>query len=101
MPALPRLAAFAMLALPLAACDTGQRVARTGTDGQYLSSWYIGDFMGARVNPQAIEASGYRKVRTEGEVTWWTRTATGECARVISRNGYYGTITMHPVENCA
>lgn len=59
-------------------------------------------FVGARAGQAegGLTARGYQPTRTEGLTTYWFNRATGSCARIVTSNGRYESVTMVPASNC-
>ncbi|MCC1494644.1 hypothetical protein [Cognatishimia sp. F0-27] len=87
-------------ALPLAACveeaaaPVGQPAVGSASD---LSS-----FQGARAGQaeMGIRNLGYEPIRSEGLTTFWFNRATGACARIVTSEGRYESVTMLPAGDC-
>lgn len=95
-----KLAIVSVLVLPLAACiedsgsEPGLPAVGTGSD---LSS-----FEGARAgqSEMGIQQLGYELVRTEGLTAYWVNRSTGACARIVTSDGRYSSVTNVPYGDC-
>ncbi len=87
-------------ALSLTACveDTG-RAPGTPLVG---SSSDLSSFQGARAGQAegGIQALGYELIRTEGLTAFWFNRSTGACARIVTSDGRYSSVTMLPAGDC-
>jgi hypothetical protein len=92
-------AAIVVASLPLVACveDTGSSEMPAVGSASDLSS-----FEGARAGQaeMGIQNLGYEAVRTEGLTTYWFNRSTGACARIVTGDGRYQSVTMLPAEDC-
>ncbi|MCC1480779.1 hypothetical protein [Roseibaca sp. Y0-43] len=59
-------------------------------------------FQGARAGQAegGLQARGYQLARTEGLTAFWFNQGTGSCARIVTSNGRYESVTMVPASNC-
>ena len=59
-------------------------------------------FQGARAGQaeMGIQKLGYESIRSEGLTTWWFNRETGACARIVTDQGRYSSVTMLPAEDC-
>ena len=59
-------------------------------------------FVGARAGQAegGLQARGYEPTRTKGLTTFWFNRGTGSCARIVTSNGRYESVTMVPASNC-
>jgi hypothetical protein len=94
-----RTAALLAALAPLAAC-----VKETAAPGLPLvgSAYDLSEFEGARAGQadNGIQALGYELVRTEGLTAWWFNRSTGACARIVTADGRYSSVTMLPAGDC-
>jgi hypothetical protein len=92
-------AAIVVASLSLAACveDTGS----SGTPAVGSAS-DLSAFQGARAGQAeiGIQNLGYEAIRTEGLTTYWFNRSTGACARIVTSDGRYESVTMLPAEDC-
>ncbi|MFZ7094370.1 hypothetical protein [Primorskyibacter sp. 2E233] len=79
--------------------DTGSPAAGQPAVG---NSYDLSSFEGARAGQaeMGIQNLGYEAIRTEGLTTYWFNRSTGACARVVTSNGRYSSVTMLPAEDC-
>lgn len=91
--------AAALLVLPLAACveetpQAGLPAVGSATD--------LTAFQGARAGQaeMGIMNLGYEPIRSEGLTTFWFNRATGACARIVTGEGRYQSVTMLPAGDC-
>jgi hypothetical protein len=94
-----KAAAIAVTCLPLAAC-----VEETPTAGLPAvgSSSDLSAFQGARAGQayMGIQSLGYELIRTEGLTAYWFNRSTGACARIVTADGRYQSVTMLPAQDC-
>ena len=66
------------------------------------SSTDLSAFQGARAGQaeMGIQALGYKSVRTKGLTAWWFNPETGACARIVTSDGKYSSVTMLPAQDC-
>ena len=66
------------------------------------SSSDLSSFEGARAGQaeMGIQNLGYEPIRSEGLTTFWFNRATGACARIVTGNGRYKSVTMLPAQDC-
>ena len=59
-------------------------------------------FVGARAGQAegGLRARGYELARTEGLTAFWFNRGTGSCARIVTAEGRYSSVTMVPASNC-
>ena len=59
-------------------------------------------FQGARAGQAegGLRARGYELVRTEGLTAYWFNRGTGSCARIVTSDGRYSSVTMVPAGRC-
>ncbi len=88
------------LTLGLAACV--QEEAPSAGVPQTGSSSDLTSFQGARAGQaeNGIRALGYENVRTQGLTSWWFNRSTGACARIVTSQGRYSSVTMLPAQDC-
>ncbi len=93
------LIAAALLVLPLAACveetpQPGLPALGSATD--------LTAFQGARAGQaeMGITNLGYELIRTEGLTAYWFNRSTGACARIVTGDGRYQSVTMLPAQDC-
>lgn len=88
------------LALPLAACV--QESTPSTSLPQTGSSTDLSSFQGARAGQaeNGIRALGYENVRSEGLTNYWFNRSTGACARIVTAEGRYSSVTMLPAQDC-
>jgi len=62
----------------------------------------LSSFQGARAGQaeMGIQNLGYEAVRTQGLTTWWFNRTTGACAKIVTSNGRYSSVTMLPAQDC-
>jgi hypothetical protein len=98
-----KLAALAVIALPLAAC-VEEAAAPSTPAGQPAvgSASDLTAFQGARAGQaeMGIRNLGYEPIRSEGLTTFWFNRATGACARIVTGEGRYQSVTMLPAQDC-
>jgi hypothetical protein len=91
--------AAALIILPLAAC-----VEETPSPGLPAvgSATDLSAFQGARAGQaeMGIMNLGYEPIRPEGLSTFWFNQATGACARIVTGDGRYQSVTMLPSQDC-
>lgn len=96
-----KTAVFAIALLPLAACveDTGTPEASRPAVG---NEYDLTSFEGARAGQaeMGIQNLGYELIRTQGLTAFWFNRATGACARIVTADGRYQSVTMLPAEDC-
>ncbi len=84
---------------PIAAC-----VEETGTAGRPAvgSEYDLSQFQGARAGQaeMGIQNLGYELIRTEGLTAYWFNRSTGACARIVTSDGRYSSVTMLPADDC-
>lgn len=95
-----KFAILSLLVLPLAACveDTGSS---SGLPAVGNSS-DLSSFEGARAgqSEMGIQNLGYELVRTEGLTAFWFNRSTSACARIVTSDGRYSSVTMLPSGDC-
>lgn len=66
------------------------------------SSSDLTSFEGARAGQSelGIQNLGYQSTRTEGLTTYWLNPSTGACAKIVTSNGRYSSVTMLPTSDC-
>lgn len=66
------------------------------------SSSDLSAFQGARAGQaeMGIQNLGFEAIRTEGLTTYWFNRTTGACARIVTSDGRYSSVTMLPAEDC-
>lgn len=66
------------------------------------SSTDLTAFEGARAGQaeMGIQNLGYTLIRTEGLTAFWFNRDTGACARIVTDQGRYSSVTMLPAEDC-
>lgn len=93
------LAALAALA-SVAGCieDTGSSAGQPAVG----NSSDLTSFQGARAGQaeMGIQALGYELIRTEGLTAYWFNRSTGACARIVTSDGRYSSVTMLPAQDC-
>ena len=98
-----KLATLAVIALPLAACveETAAPSVQAGQPAVGGAS-DLSAFQGARAGQaeMGIRNLGYEPIRSEGLTTFWFNRATGACARIVTGNGRYESVTMLPAQDC-
>lgn len=98
-----KLATLTVIALPLAACveETATTSAPAGQPAMGSAS-DLTAFQGARAGQaeMGIQNLGYEPIRSEGLTTFWFNRATGACARIVTGNGRYESVTMLPAQDC-
>ena len=59
-------------------------------------------FQGAKAGQaeMGIQNLGYQPVRTQGLTTYWRNGSTGACARIVTSNGRYSSVTMLSPGEC-
>jgi hypothetical protein len=62
----------------------------------------LSSFEGARAGQaeMGIQNLGYELIRTEGLTAYWFNRSTGACARIVTSDGRYSSVTMLPAEDC-
>jgi hypothetical protein len=62
----------------------------------------LSSFQGARAGQaeMGIQNLGYELIRTEGLTAYWFNRSTGACARIVTADGVYQSITMLPAQDC-
>ena len=95
-----KLVSLAVIILPLAAC-VEETAAPSGRPALGSASDLTG-FQGARAGQaeMGIRNLGYELIRTEGLTAFWFNRSTGACARIVTGNGRYESVTMLPAEDC-
>jgi hypothetical protein len=92
-------AAIVVASLSLAAC-----VEDTGSSGMPAvgSASDLSAFQGARAGQaeMGIQNLGYEAIRTECLTTYWLNRSTGACARIVTSDGRYESVTMLPAGDC-
>ncbi len=66
----------------------------TGFGSSSDLSWLEGARAGQAES--GIRALGYELIRTEGLTAFWFDRATGDCARIVTSDGRYSSVTMLP-----
>lgn len=91
--------AAALLVLPLAACVEETPQADLPAVGSVTD---LTAFQGARAGQaeMGIMNLGYEPIRSEGLTTFWFNRATGACARIVTGDGRYQSVTMLPAGDC-
>ncbi len=96
-----KITAIAVAILLLAACaaDTASTEAGRPAVG---SEYDLSSFEGARAGQaeMGIQNLGYELIRTEGLTAYWFNRSTGACARIVTGDGRYQSVTMLPAEDC-
>lgn len=94
-----KLGVLAVASLPLVACDAGTVSRGAPAVG---SATDLSSFVGARAGQaeMGLQNLGYDAVRTEGLTAFWFNRATGACARIVTGDGRYQSVTMIPAEDC-
>ena len=96
-----KLTAASLGLLALAGCveDTGSSAPGTPSVG---SSSDLTAFVGARAGQaeMGIQNLGYELIRTEGLTAFWFNRSTGACARIVTSDGRYSSVTMLPSGDC-
>ncbi|MAM62445.1 hypothetical protein [uncultured Maritimibacter sp.] len=66
------------------------------------SSSDLSAFQGARAGQaeNGLENLGYQLARTQGLTAYWFNQATGACARIVTADGRYQSVTMVPSGDC-
>lgn len=66
------------------------------------SSSDLSAFEGARAGQaeMGIQNLGYELIRTEGLTAFWFNRSTGACARIVTSDGRYSSVTMLPSGDC-
>ncbi|WP_233152229.1 hypothetical protein [Marinibacterium profundimaris] len=66
------------------------------------SSSDLSSFQGARAGQaeNGLQNLGYQLARTEGLTAYWSNRDTGACARIVTADGRYESVTMVPSGNC-
>jgi hypothetical protein len=94
-----KFAAAFVTILPIAACveDTGPAGTPAAGNSSDLSA-----FEGARAGQaeMGIQSLGYELIRTEGLTAFWFNRSTGACARIVTGDGRYQSVTMLPAQDC-
>jgi len=84
---------------PITAC-----VEETGTAGRPAvgNEYDLSQFQGARAGQaeMGIQNLGYELIRTEGLTAYWFNRSTGACARIVTSDGRYSSVTMLPADDC-
>jgi hypothetical protein len=95
-----QVVAVVIASLPLAACMV-EEVEVSGAPAVGSAS-DLSAFEGARAGQAetGIRNLGYEAVRTDGLTTYWFNRSTGACARIVTANGRYQSVTMLPAEDC-
>jgi hypothetical protein len=95
----PQVVAVVLASLPLAACVEDVEVSGTPAVG---SASDLSAFEGARAGQaeMGIQNLGYEAIRTDGLTTYWFNRSTGACARIVTANGRYQSVTMLPAQDC-
>ena len=102
-----RMLAAAVLLLPLAACETsggggGTATQLPNTAPQYGSANDIADFQGARAGQAegGLNARGYFFARAQGLTSFWWNAGTQTCARIVTSNGRYSSVSTAAPADC-
>ena len=95
-----QLIAALALAIPLASCV--QENTPSPSLPQTGSSTDLSSFQGARAGQaeDGIRALGYENIRSEGLTGYWFNRSTGSCARIVTSDGRYSSVTMLPAQDC-
>ena len=66
------------------------------------SEYDLTSFQGARAGQaeMGIRNLGYEAIRTEGLTSYWRNGSTGACARIVTSNGRYSSVTMLSPGDC-
>lgn len=96
-----KIIAAALVVLPLAACVEDMSMPEPGRPA-VGSEFDLSSFEGARAGQaeMGITNLGYEPIRTEGLTTFWFNRSTGACARIVTGDGRYQSVTMLPAEDC-
>jgi hypothetical protein len=95
-----------LLMLPLAACETsdggGYATQLPSTPPQYGSTADISDFQGARAGQAegGLNQRGYYFVRTQGLTAYWWNENTQTCAKIVTSNGRFSSVTTASRGDC-
>lgn len=96
--------AFAALLLSACAAENTQPANPPADSGRPAvgSETDLTAFQGARAGQaeMGIQKLGYEPIRSEGLTTWWFNRQTGACARIVTDQGRYSSVTMLPAEDC-
>ena len=62
----------------------------------------LAGFVGAKGGQAegGLQARGYGPVRTEGLTTYWYNPTNNTCARIVTSEGRYSSVTGVPLANC-
>jgi hypothetical protein len=95
-----KLLVLALATLPLAACV--EEVSDAPSRPAVGSESDLSSFEGARAGQaeMGIMNLGYEPIRSEGLTTFWFNRATGACARIVTGDGRYQSVTMLPAGDC-
>ena len=66
------------------------------------SAYDLSAFQGARAGQaeMGLQNLGYELIRTEGLTAYWLNRSTDACARIVTSDGRYSSITMLPSGDC-
>ena len=66
------------------------------------SEYDLTAFQGAKAGQaeMGIQNLGYEAVRTQGLTTYWQNRSTGACARIVTSDGRYSSVTMLSPGDC-
>ena len=83
-------------------CGSQGSAAAPGGQPSVGSEYDLSSFQGARAGQaeMGIQNLGYEAVRTEGLTTYWRNGSTGACARIVTSNGRYSSVTMLSPGEC-
>ncbi|MGS4947905.1 hypothetical protein ACVDG3_20750 [Meridianimarinicoccus sp. RP-17] len=86
----------------LAGCVETSETAPAQVQPAVGSSTDISSFQGARAGQaeNGLQNLGYELARTEGLTAYWSNRDTGACARIVSADGRYESVTMVPSGIC-
>jgi hypothetical protein len=72
-------------------------VVQTQGDGSDLA-----DFVGAKAGQaeNGLQLRGYSLVRTEGLTAFWYNASNSTCARIVTSQGKYVSVTAQPLSVC-
>lgn len=66
------------------------------------SEYDLSSFEGARAGQaeSGLQNLGYEAARTRGLTTWWYNRSTDACAKIVTSNGRYSSVTMVSANEC-
>jgi len=94
--------ALLCLALVSGCGDDATSTAGEGAMPTVGSSSDVTAFQGAKAGQAegGLRELGYAPAKTQGLTTWWSNSETGACAKIVTSDGRYSSVTMVPAAEC-